>query len=1505
MSFKRTNSGNLFVVAVGASAGGLEAIHEFFDHIPDSSNLCFVIIQHLSSDHKSLLVELVAKHTHMHVAEARHGAEVRSGCVYVIPNNKLLSIANGKLQLSEKEQERGPNLAIDHFLYSLANEMGENAIAVILSGTGSDGTRGGEAIREAGGFVLVQEPGSAKFDGMPISAIQAGIADLVLPPHAMSAPIYRHIDYVSTGEQPAEYSNVELTEILNTVHQSTGYDFRQYKPATILRRISRRIANTRSGNMAKYAQLLAQNEEESRQLAREFFIGVTAFFRDMDAFNVLRDDILPRLVADKPAEEGIKIWVTACSTGQEAYSLAILVAEFLKEIKQHRDVKIFATDIDDRAVEVAAKGKYPVDMLQHVPEDYRDEYFVRQGNQITIVPHIRKQIVFARHNILKDPPFIKNDLVTCRNLLIYLNPKLQEGVMSTLHFSLNKGGFLFLGPSENPSVLSPELEEVNSRWKIYRKKGLAMHYPYGGQRQTTRNDSGRGVEYRSKPVAPSQIAGDFAKSLADDFGYAAVYVNEQYEVKEVIGDFRRYLSLPDKLVNLNILRMVPIELSGLLNSAFRKVTQERQKLVFRNTKLHIDGKARTFQLMVYPPGANNCILVVLGEAHGTEGKPEDEGAINVSRNDQYVRDLEEELQEARLNLQMAVEGLETTNEELQSANEELQSANEELQSSNEELQSLNEELHTLNTEHQMRIRELKTLNDDLNNYFRSTEIGQIFLDGNLCIRRFNPAAVQMINMLESDIGRPISDISTNILYADLYSEIIAVLNSDQTVEREVELTTGLFCLMKIMPYLRHDGKQDGVVITFVDLTAIRNLDKIIKGVFDTTSSAILVFDAVREKGKIADYRCTAANYAAQQLLDTDQQPTGLLLYKELKSLHAGKLHERLTDVVETGQSLRLEVSLNTTEGVQWFSVMANRLNDGAIIAFNNITPLKASEEKLRKNYNELLRTKESLKELNAQLEEKVTARTQELSQSEERFRLVASATNDAIWDWDLSDNHVWWSDSFYTLFGYDPADTKIQTASFWVDAIHPDDRQRVKDDIYGLINGDGGKGWNNEYRLRRADGSYAVILDRGSIMKDEWGVPYRMLGAMMDVTEATATRQQLQSQNEALETLIREFSFVTDFMPQIVWATREDGYHDFFNRQWYDYTGTTFEQAMAEGWSLVLHPNDYEHTLAVWKHSLRTGDVYETEYRLRRHDGVYRWFLARAHPMHDEQGRILKWFGTCTDIHDQKLMNEVLEQKVAERTRDLQVSNKELELSNNELMQFASIASHDLKEPLRKIQIFSSLVKERYFEGADPGITAHLDRIIQASSRMTRLINDLLDYSRLSANSFFQATDLNQLLKEVLNDIELAIGEKDATVETDAFPVIDAIPGQMRQIFQNLISNSLKFTAPHRRPVIRITCSRVGQLSFDAPEKEDGAFCRISLRDNGIGFDKQYEQKIFVIFQRLHTRENYEGTGIGLAIVKKIVERHGGIITAVGRENEGAEFVFILPMHQQGLPQNV
>lgn len=1506
MDVLANNGNDLYIVAVGASAGGLEAIHEFFDNIPDSANLAFIVIQHLSSDYKSLLVELVSKHTHMHVQEAKHQLQIQSGFVYVIPNDKMLTVSDGKLILSEKEQEKGPNLAIDTFLHSLANDQKKSAIAVILSGTGTDGTRGCGAIKKQGGLVIVQDPSKAKFDGMPRSVISAQLADFILSPEAMAEEIYNYIDgHASKGTLPVDKNEEELVgSILSWVHKNTNYDFHQYKPATIYRRISRRMLHTKKQHIKDYEQLVRTNADEAKLLAREFFIGVTSFFRDKEAYDFLYSDVFPSIVAQKNEGDIVKIWVTACSTGQEVYSVAMLLDRYLQQQDKVLEVKIFASDIDEAAVDYASKAQYPLLAVGNIDDDILSNYFIRNANDYTIIPRIRKQIVFARHNILKDPPFIKNDLVTCRNLLIYLNPSLQQTVLSMLNFSLVKGGYLFLGSSENPGPIKSEIEEVNDRWKIYRRLGSSFAFtrntspskPFGSGRQNV---------LQRKVNTASQLVEDFKKTLSEDLGYAAVYINDNYEIKEVTGDFRRYLSLPDRILNLNILKMVPVDLSGILSTAFRKVVKENKKASIKNIRITVGDEQRVFNILVKPPQettTQHYMMVVFNEVPDAVRLSSGITDVSFLQQNTYIQELEEELKETRANLQMAIEGLETTNEELQSGNEELQSANEELQSSNEELQSLNEELHTLNTEHQLRIQELQELNDDLNNYFRSTEIGQVFLDANLRIRKFNSAAVQMVNIIETDIGRPISNISSNLLGIDITAYANQVMQANAVVEKEVQLNTGVFCLMRLLPFLRQDKRQDGVVITFVDISHVKNLDSIVKGVFDSSDSGILVFEASRnEKKQITDLRCSASNNSMASILKrAEGEIDGCMLRTDFPELTQKGFYNKCIAVVEEGSLLKMELPLTFNKAITWFRVVANKLNDGLIITFTDITNIKETEEKLRKNYNQLLVTKESLKQLNAQLEEKVSERTRDLSLSEERFRLVASATNDAIWDWNFIENKIWWSDSFYTLFGYEVNDASMLEPSFWIDSIHPVDRQRVKEGKYAVINSNKDEEWESSYRFKKKNGTYAVILERGTVVRDELGTPYRMLGSMTDITEAEESAIKLKTKNNELQSLIQEFKFVTDFMPQMVWATQPDGYHDFYNKRWYDYTGLNYEQTKDKGWSLVLHPDDYERTWKVWEQSLRTGRTYEIEYRMRRNDGEYRWMLARAIPLRGDDGKIIKWFGTCTDIHDQKTETDILEQKVLERTHELRRTNTELESSNNELMQFASVASHDLQEPLRKIHIFSNMIKERYLKEEDNGAVDYINRIIKSSSRATRLINDLLSFSRLSSESLFKKTDLNEIVEEVLGDIELAILEKKAKVEVDKLPVIDAVPGQMRQIFQNILTNALKFTSEDVAPRVQIRCAVIDSLELEGGEETaEGNYCRISIKDNGIGFDPQYAAKVFTIFQRLHPREKYEGTGIGLAIAKKIIEKHNGIIGAYSKEAEGAEFVMVLPIKQE------
>lgn len=1492
-----------YIVAIGASAGGLESIHEFFDNMPLSGNLSFVIIQHLSADYKSLLVELVAKHTDMKVYEAKHDLPVERNCVYVIPNDKLLTISDSRLKLGEKNFEKSPNTAIDTFLKSLAEDQGGKAIAIILSGTGTDGTRGIEAIHQNGGLVLVQDPLSAKFDGMPNSAIISGYCDYILSPELMPEQIFSYIKENPIRKYTAAIDDKLLPDVLQLIEKSCGYDFHNYKTPTIIRRIARRMQQLGNGSFESYLDLLRNSSEECKTLGKEFLIGVTKFFRDMPAFSIFEDEVLPDLVRSKSDGGILKVWVTACSTGQEAYTIAMIMDNYLKTVGKELELKVFATDIDIDAIEQASKGIYPAAAVEEMEPEYIARYFIKHGEHYLVAPHLRKKIVFARHNILKDPPFIKNDVITCRNMLIYMNSILQRRVLSTLQYSLNTGGYLFLGPSEIPASISSTLSEVNGKWKIYRKLHNERQYQpatYNPSNPTKATREIRSTSTAKESWVARELAEDFKNMLTEEFGFAAVYVDRSYEIKEAVGDFRRYLSLPQKIVNLNVLKMVSPELSIALNTAIRKALKENSKVALKNVRVKEGSKEKYLNLFVKPPTSKEgYMMIVFGD--GQEVNDTKQGldfSQQATESSHYITELEEELKETRINLQMAVESLETTNEELQSSNEELLSANEELQSSNEELQSLNEELHTLNAEHQLRIKELVELNDDLTNYFRSTEIGQVFIGPDLRIRKFNPAVVKMINLIESDIGRPIEHISTNISDQNLLEDIRRVMQQENVVEKEVVINGRAISLMRILPYLRQDKQVDGVVITFYDITRIKELDNIIKSVFNASQSAIMAFRSVRNQhNDITDFVWIAANYAADEFLHKkSSEYLGNSLKAVLPNILKNGFFEKCVQVVQMNKVLHTEMLLDNGTP-QWFDVVATRMMDGLVITFTNINEKKESEERLRKNYHELIKTKENLKELNASLEVKVSERTRDLTESEERFRLIASSTTDVVWDWNLVNNTVWWSDSFYTLFGFDANEASARTRSFWMDRIHPEDRDRVHASVHDAIN-KGLKNWSIQYRFRKSDGSYAILLDKGAVIVDDSGVPYRMLGSMADVTKMEQAEQKLKEKNEELQLILQEFRFVTDFMPQMVWVTKPDGYHEYFNRRWYEYTGLDFDTTKDKGWSLVLHPDDFDRTWQVWRHSLQTGDIYEIEYRLRGADGSYRWFLGRAIPLRDEQGSILKWFGTCTDIQDQKTINDVLELKVKERTKELLEANTELEISNNELMQFASVASHDLKEPLRKIHMFSNIIKERFMQDGAHGASDYINRIIKSSARMTKLIDDLLAYSRLSINTLFEPTDLNLIVNEVLSDLELSIVEKNAIIEVDELPQLEVVPGQMRQVFQNVISNSLKFIRPDVVPHIIISSELIAVPQFDAVADSSGEYCRIKISDNGIGFDEQYAAKIFTIFQRLHSREKYEGTGIGLAITKKIIEKHNGLITAQSGKNEGSTFIFILPLKQ-------
>jgi len=1371
----RTGKYDHYIVAIGASAGGLEAIHEFFDSMPDTPNLSFILIQHLSPDYKSLLVELVSRHTHMQVYEAEDNQDIQRKCIYVIPNTKLITIQKNQLKLSDKQNGKTPNNAVDVFLLSLARERKGKAIAVILSGTGTDGTKGTGAIKKEGGMVIVQEPATAKFNGMPNSAIAAGNADFILPPSAMCEEILNHISPPTTLLYGSDKKDDQfLKTVFDLVRQESGMEFHYYKTPTILRRITRRMMQGSFATPDKYVDYLKDHKDETHRLGQDFLIGVTRFFRDAEAFMVLRDKVIRPIIKDKADDEVIKVWVTACSTGEEAYSIAILINEVLGDNPKRLTVKIFATDVDEEAIQFASTGQYPLSIEKDIDEPLLKKYFISRSKSYTIIPSIRKQIVFARHNIIKDPPFIKNDLVSCRNMLIYISPALQQRIYSLLLFSAGKEGYLFLGPSENSSFMKKDVKELHARWKIYQKTGETKpgYYHQPGNGNGGDPTAGRSGSKLRDTRSQNLLWDDFKEVLTEDLHYVVLYIDANFEIRETVGNYIRFLTLPRKVLRLNLLQMLPSNVSLLLSAEIRKATRTGKKGHLRSVQYEKGKEIITLEIFIRPGGnhpGDPHTMIVLREA----GRPERTANATQDRNghsDEYLHALEAELSETKNHLQLAIEDLESANEELQSTNEEMLSANEELQSSNEELQSVNEELITLNTEHQLKIKELLELNDDLNNYFRSTDIAQVFLDNELHIRKFNPASVRMINFIETDIGRPITHISNNMRSETLLDDVNAVIRHGNPMEKEVHLHNRKNLLMRIMPYLTHEGKKDGAIISFVDITAITDLNNIIRAVYNSSPSAIFAFRAVRDIHlQVTDFTVISSNHAAATLADRPgEELKGASLLKDLAPLISNGLLEKYMEVAAGKRNYHQAVFIQ--EGKKWYEVTIVRMEDGFVATFTDISERKQAEEKLRNNYMELINTRETLKRLNAELEGKVLERTRALSQSEERFRLVSRATNDALWDWDFVNNIVWWGESFYAQFGYDRSD-HLPDRGFWAEKIHPGDRDAVEDSIYAAINGHHTQ-WSREYRFLKKNGDYAYVLDRGYILHNEYGTPYRMLGSMLDITDRKLVEQE----------------------------------------------------------------------------------------------------IARA--------------------------KQLLEVKVAERTLQLQQLNEALETSNHDLQQFASIASHDLQEPLRKIHMFTRMIMDSHEESLHEEVRGYFHKIVRSTERMRFLVIDILNFSRLSAEKFyFRRTDMNKFMNDILEDFEITIKEKEAEIVVPDMPELDIMPGQFRQALHNVLSNALKFTRSGVSPVIRFDVVRLMERSFESQIAAEGPYCMLSIEDNGIGFEEQFAGTIFKLFQRLHSKDKFEGTGIGLAITKKVIERHDGIIKVHSKEGKGTRFDMLIPVY--------
>ena len=1221
MATKSTTSvGNAeqhYIIGIGASAGGLEPINELFDNMPDDTDFSFVIVQHLSPDHKSLMGELLARHTRMKVKEAEDGMQVEPNCVYLIPSKKIMTLAQGTLKLHDKDRSLVPNNAIDTFFESLAGEKGFNAVGIVLSGTGTDGTRGIECIKASGGLVIVQDPLTADFDGMPTSAINTGLADLVLPPALipeeltewLREPLSRTIQAFDQSEEAV------IDDILALVKSTTTLDFNDYKKPTITRRLAKNMVEKGFKSVKEYYNYLLDHSEDTISLGKEFLINVTKFFRDPEAFDELKSKIIPSIFANKKPKEVIKIWVVACSTGEEAYSLAMLLYEYMDNIRNHDyNIKVFATDIDKDALHIASTGYYPEAISKDITQARLATFFAREGNGYRIIPALRKMVVFAYHDITKDPPFSKLDLLSCRNMLIYMNAKLQRHVLKTFLFALNPGACLLLGASENVGLLKESMKELSKKWKIYKCIGKAKLMNSESFLPPPRTSGTLSVASSKPKNVVQNLAEIFRETLMEEQRFAGILIDENMEVKHAIGHFKEFMHFPENNLTFNLLKLVPPDLGIALGMAVRKSTTEQEKTVLRNVRIQNGKIERSINIIVKPflhqqEYQQSFIFIILQEDEKERKKVKRQSHGKADPIDhQRIEELEKELRETKENLQSVIEELESSNEELLTSNEEMISANEELQSTNEELQSLNEELHTVSAEHQSKIKELIELNDDLNNYFRNSEIGQVLVDKHLIVRKFSPAITSQINLIESDIGRPLNDITNNLVNTDLLAEIKKVMLSNEGSKKEIYTNDKRCYLMKINPYVRQDRTVDGVVVNFIDVGELKQLTGILEGVFNSSTSAICARRAIRDTdNRIIDFEVIAANRAVEKLTGKQQEQLNGGVSDRATFDHA--YFDRYVRVVETGNDDTFEFFVKSTN--RWYECVVVKMMDGILSTFTDITQKRKAADLIEQSFEDLKTTTSKLQDLNYKLEQ-----------------------------------------------------------------------------------------------------------------------------------------------------------------------------------------------------------------------------------------------------------------------------------------------------SNMDLLQFASVASHDLKEPLRKIQTFGNLLSDKIADKIEETERRYLDKIISSSNRMQVLIEDVLTLSKLSnAEMQVSKTDLTTVVRHIVDDLEITIGEKGAQISIANLPTIEAVSGQMHQLFQNLISNALKFNNS-AKPILRIESRYVlpeEAIEYNINPDEHIVVC---LTDNGIGFDSKYKDKIFGIFQRLHGNLHYPGTGIGLTICKKIVDNHHGFIKADSQLDKGSTFVVILPIQHKGVHVN-
>jgi two-component system CheB/CheR fusion protein len=1235
----------LRIVGIGASAGGLEAIEQFFENMPSDKNIAFVIVQHLDPKGHSSMPQILSRFTRMPVEVAEDGVRVKPNSIYLLPPNKNMGIQSDTLYLQEPTRPPGLRLPIDFFFRSLAKEMGPDAICIILSGTGTDGTLGLRAIKAELGTVFVQAPESARYDGMPRSAVDTGLADFILKPNDMPERLIQFVEHsVVNGAKfgvAAEEAVEPLKQVFAIMRARTGHDFSRYKQTTIRRRLQRRMSVNQVSDVYEYASLLKKSEDEIKALLKDLLISVTNFFRDPEAFEALKRQ-MKELIKGKPGGSEIRVWVAGCATGEEAYSVAIIIQECLDELDKNLLVQMYGTDIDIDALQVARTGKYPSNIAADLTPERLKRFFIKENDTYRVKKEIREAIVFAPQNFIKDPPFSRMDLICCRNLLIYLDTDIQRRLLPLLHYALRPGGILFLGPSETAGESADLFVLVERKWKIYQRREKVipaerLQFPAAFAPKAL------GATIEPLPtVSEGRIPEAAEKIFLDSYAPTFAVIDEKYRLVYVRGRTGRYLEIASGQPAWSVLDMAREGLRTELASAIYRATAEKKRIVHEGVRVRTDGGFQTLNLTVAPltePGIPPGLLIVVFQEVGPT--VEEAKARPSARGHKRIVELENELQMSKENLQTTIEELEATNEELKSANEELQSNNEELQSTNEELdtsreelQSLNEELSTLNAELVDKNELLSKANDDLKNFLNRTDIALIFLDEELRIRSYTPATSDVFNMRDIDVGRPIGEITCRLAYQGVVSDAEEVLRSLRAKEMEVQRKDGCWYKMRILPYVTAQNVVSGLVMSFLDIDEQKKAADELAGVnLQLEDLARFPQENPNPVMRVKKDGTILYANAACSLLDSFKCRAGRILPRQYRKMVAAAL--------AAGSPQKMEVK--GRERVFALNLVPVKKAAYVNIYGDDITERKKAEEQIKK----------------------LMASTR---QERDRLSTLVNSIPDEIWFADAQGNFTLANPSARHEFALDPTESMgVEDLARSLEVYRPDGSPRPVEETPPLRALKGETIENQEETVRTpASGELRYRQVSAAPVKDSNGNIIGSVSVARDVTELKKVEESLRETRDYLDSLINYAN-----APIVVWdpefkITR-------FNHAFEDLTGRTATEVMGKKLDTILPPDHRDDHLAKVRKAGAKGAHWEVvEVPVQHVDGLVRTVLWNSATILGADGKTpVATIAQGEDITERKQAQEALQESLNDLNRAQAVAyigSWRLDLQGNRLL---------------------------------------------------------------------------------------------------------------------------------------------------------------------------------------------------------------------------------------------